>query len=296
MTITPPASITESATRFALQEGRPFPNEGLTVRQICEATLSAGFAPIVVRGKSLHHDKLQIYAYAKSGFSPVLALYPFNGERDGHAVCCVGINSGKAKPQSDPESEFREMSSGLDGLYIHDDRLGPYAYANLSPWTDSKSRAIRTFVSIEWPDKKPYDDWLLHAIIVPVPPKLRLTVSRLRRVGLVVAQAIGEGLSDRCTTLDCTFAGSQKYAERVYEFGLSSDGLYRAVCGTALSRYIGLIEIAGRNGPTLDIVVDSTEKNSEASVLACIRRSGCPSDQLKLFHRVSRWLGVNGIL
>ena len=296
MTISSPASITESATRYALQEGRPFPNEGLTVRQMCEATLSAGFSPIVVHGKSLDDDRLQIYGYAKSGFAPVLALLPINGGGSGHAVCCVGVKSGKAKPQYNPEYKFRELPSGLEGLYIHDDRLGPYAYARLSPLTDVKSGEVRTCISIEWPDEIPNESWILHAIIVPVPKKLRLTVSRLRRVGLVVAQAIGEGLSDPFTTLDCTFVGSQKYTERIYEFGLSSDGLYRAVCGTALSRYIGLIEIAGGNGPVLDIVVDSTEKNSEAAVLACIRRSGFPSDQMKLFHSVSRLLGVNGIL
>ena len=293
MTISSPASITESATRYPLQEGRPFPNEGLTVRQICEATLSAGFSPIVIHGKSPDHDRPQIYGYAKSGFAPVLALFPINGERSGHAVCCAGIKSGKAKPQHNPEHKFRELPSGLEALYIHDDRLGPYAYARLSSLTVSGE--VRTCVSIEWPDETPSESWLLHAIIVPVPKKLRLTVSRLRRVGLVVAQAIGEGLSDSYTTLDCTFVRSQKYLERIYKFGLSSEGLYRAVCGTALSRYIGLIEIAGRDGPVLDIAVDSTEQNPEAAVLACIRRSGFPSRRMKLFHNVARHLGVDGI-
>ena len=295
MTISSPASITESATGHALHEGRAFPNEGLTVRQICEATLGAGFSPIVVHGELLDDDRLQIYEYAKSGFAPVLALSPINGDQSGHAVCCVGIRSGNAIPQSDPNYKFRELSSGLEGMYIHDDRLGPYAYARLSSLTDSKSGRIRTCVSIEWPDQKPNESWYLHSIIVPVPKKLRLTVSRLRRVGLIVAQVIGVGLSEQSTTLDCTFVASQRYAERIYRFGLSSDGLYRAVCSTAFSRYIGLIEIAGPNGPVLDIVVDSTEKNSEASVLACIRRSGFPTGRKNLFDRIAKWLGVDGI-
>lgn len=296
MTISSPASITESATRYALQEGRPFPNEGLTVRQICEATLSAGFSPIVVHGESLDQDRLQIHGYAKSGFAPVLALLPIDGEGSGHAVCCVGTRLGRALPQNDPGLQFRELPSGLEGIYMHDDRLGPYAYASLSSLTDPESGDVRTCVSIEWPDTMPNDSWYLHAIIVPVPKKLRLTISRLRRVGLIAAQVIGDGLSDPYTTLDCYFVGSQKYVKGVYEFGLSSDGLNRAVCGTALSRYIGLIEIAGQNGPIMDVVVDSTEKHSEASVLACIRRSGFPESKLNLFHAVARWLGVDGIL
>ena len=295
MTISSPASITESATRYPLQEGRPFPNEGLTVRQICEATLSAGFSPIVVHGQSLEQDKLQISGYANSGFAPVLALLPIESNGGGHAVCCVGIKSGAAKPQSDPNLMFRELPSGLEGLYIHDDRLGPYAYASLSQFTDKNSGRVRTCVSIEWPDEKPDESWLLHAMVVPVPQKLRLTLSRLRPVGLIVAQLMGAQLSNPKTTLDCAFIGSQKYVERIYGFGLSSDGLYRAVCRTSLSRYIGLIAIAAPIGPLLDIVVDTTERNSESAVLACIRRSAFPNDQKQLFERISKQLGVDGI-
>ena len=190
---------------------------------------------------------------------------------------------------------FREASSRLRGLYAHDDRLGPYAFAKLESLTDRESRNIRTSVSIEWPDTKPVESWLLYAIVVPVPQKLRLTLSRLRRVDLFAAQVIGDGLAEPQTTLDCRFELSRTYAERIYKFGLSSEELYRAVCGTVLSRYIGLIEIAGPAGPILDIVIDSTETNSESAVLACIKRSGFPNTQIKLFEAIAKRLGVVGI-
>ena len=155
ITISSPASITESATRYPLQEGRQFPNEGLTVRQICEATRAAGFSPIVIRGGSIADDAIQIFSYARSGFAPVLALLPTKTGDPGHAVCCVGLRKGPPQPQTDPTCKFREASSGLRGLYIHDDRLGPYAYAGLSQLTDTESGKVRTCVSIEWPDAKP---------------------------------------------------------------------------------------------------------------------------------------------
>ena len=294
ITVSSPASITESATRYTLQVGRPFPNEGLTVRQICEATRAAGFSPLVIHGKSIADDALQIFSYARSGFAPVLALIPAEGGGAGHAVCCVGLCNGPPRPQTDITYKFREASSGLRGLYVHDDRLGPYASAELSPLTDRKSGQIHTCVSIEWPDKKPVDSWLLHAIVVPVPQKLRLTLSRLRRVGLYVAEAIGAVLAEPKTTLGCRFELSRTYAKRIYKFGLSSDGLYRAVCGTVLSRYIGLIEIAGPAGPILDIVVDATETNAESAVLACIKRSGFPDTQIPL-EVVAKHLGVVAI-
>ena len=100
---------------------------------------------------------------------------------------------------------------------------------------------------------------------------------------------------ERQTTLDCRFELSRTYAERIYEFDLSNEGLYRAVCGTVLSRYIGLIEITGPDGPILDIVVDSTETNSESATLACIKRSGFPETQIKPLEAISKYLGVVGI-
>ena len=294
ITVSSPASITESATRYPLQEGRPFPNEGLTVRQICEATRAAGFSPLVIRGKSIADDKIQIFSYARSGFASVLALLPFEAGGAGHAVCCVGLREGLPMPQTDTTCMFREASSGLRGLYIHDDRLGPYAFASLSQQTDSQKK-VHTCVSIEWPDAKPVDQWTLHAIVVPVPQKLRLTLSRLRKTGIYVAQVVGELLMDRQTTLDCHFELSYNYVKRIYEFDLSSDGLYRAVCCTVLSRYIGLIEIAGPTGPILDVVVDSTETNSESAVLACIKRSEFPDTKNMLFEAFAKHLGVVGI-
>ena len=295
ITVSSPASITEAATRYPLQEGRSFPNEGLTVRQICEATRAAGFSPLVIQGKSIADDAVQIFSYARSGFAPVLALLATDGGRAGHAVCCVGLRNGPPQPQTDPTRMFREASSRLRGLYIHDDRLGPYAFAGLSQLTDTNSSKVHTCVSIEWPDAKPVEQWFLHAIVVPVPQKLRLTISRLRKVGLYVAHVIGQLFAEPQTTLDCRFELSRTYTKRIYEFALSSQGLYRAVCGTVLSRYIGLIEIAGPAGPLLDVVVDSTETNSESALLACIKRSGFPNTRIRLFEAFAKHLGVIGI-
>ena len=293
MTVSSPASITESATRYTLL-GRPFPNEGLTIRQICEATREAGFSPLVIRSESITDDVSQIFSYSCSGFAPVLALLPTGGGGPGHAVCCVGVRY-EPPPQTDIAHMFREVSGGLRGLYIHDDRLGPYASAELSQLTDTNSGKIHTCVSIEWPDEQPVKSWLLHAIVVPVPQKLRLALSGLQQIGLNIAHAIGVAFAEPQTTLDCRFELSRTYTKRIYEFGLSSEGLYRAVCGTVLSRYIGLIKIAGPSGPILDIVVDSTEANPESAVLACIKRSGFPETQIKVFEAIEKYLGVVGI-
>ena len=296
ITVSSPASITESATRYPLQEGRPFPNEGLTVRQICEATRAAGFSPLVIPGKSIADDALQIFGYTRSGFAPVLALVPTIPGESGHAVCCVGLRIGSIKPQTDLAISFREASTSLTGLYIHDDRLGPYAYAGLTQITDPESGQIRTCISIEWPDDVPNESWLLHALVVPVPQKLRLTISRMRRLGLVIAETIGKAFMEPQTTLDCHFELSRNYTKRLYTFGLFDNGLYQAICETVLSRYIGLIEITGPAGPIVDIVVDTTEANPESAALACIRRSACPSSKANVLEAIARHLGLIAIV
>lgn len=267
-----PASITEAATRYPLQEGRPFPSEGLTVRQLCEATRAAGFSPIVIRGTNLMNDRLQLLSYLDSSLSPVLALISTKDGATGHAVAAVGYRAGDLPPRTDPSLSFQDWSNCLRGVYIHDDRLGPYAFAELSPLTDSRSGVVRTRVAIEWPDKTPDVDWFLYAMVIPVPLKLRLTATRMRHVGLFAAETLGVALKEPRTTLHCRYEPARRYTSRCYEFGLSSDGLYALTCQTALSRLVGIAEIAGPDGPLMDLLLDTTEASAEPAVIACVKR------------------------
>ncbi len=290
-----PAAITEAATRYPLQEGRPFPTEGLTVRQICEATRYAGFSPLVIRGVDLVSDQRQIFSYLRSGFSPVLGLISKKDGSPGHAVCGVGLRGGSAVPNSDPKLTFRDAATAMRGLYIHDDRLGPYAFAELSPLTDPKTHAVRTRVTIEWPDKASGDEWLIHAIVIPVPQKLRLTVTRLRRIGLLAAQTIGDAFSERQTTLECRYELACSYVTRAYTFGLSDEGMYAIACQTPLSRIVGVIEISGPSGPIIDLLLDTTEANPEPAVLACIKRAALQKED-NLLRALAKYFGAKPIL
>jgi hypothetical protein len=292
--VSSPASITEAATRYPLQEGRPFPTEGLTLRQICEATRASGFSPLVIRGKKPEDDRSQIFSYAESGFSPVLALQSTTDGSPGHAVCAVGMRLGGTAPQTDPALRFREASTALLGLYIHDDRLGPYAFAQLFSHTDSRTGSIRTGVAIEWPDKTADQLWLLHAIVVPVPQKLRLSITRLRRVGLQAAQVIGQAFNEPQTTLNCRYDLGRRYVAKAYSFGLSEDGIYELACKTPLSRFVGLIEISIPTGPALDLVLDTTETNPEPAVLVCIKRHAMKGND-PLLRAIASYFGTRTI-
>lgn len=290
-----PATITEAATRYPLQEGRPFPTEGLTVRQICEATRAAGFSPLVIRSTNVPEDRLQIFSYVRSGFSPVLGLISTRDGSPGHAVCGVGLRCGEIEPRTNPGFAFRDASTALRGLYIHDDRLGPYAFAELSPLTDRRTGVVRTRVAIEWPDKTPDEEWLLHAIVVPVPQKLRLTITRIRRIGLLAAEAVGVALPEPQTTLECHYDFARRYITNAYTFGLSDQGMYALACQTPLSRLVGVIEIAGPGGPLVDVLLDTTEANPEPAVLACVKRSALGNED-DLLRALARYFGAKPIL
>ena len=266
-----PAEITEAAARYFLPGGRSLPSEGLTVHQICEATRAAGLAPMLMRSVSPALDRAQLFAYAMSGLAPVLAIQP-QGVPDGHAVCAVGMKLGDVEPQTDPALHYRDASTAMKGLYVHDDRLGPYARAELHPHTDGSS--IRTGVRIET------EVSTLAALIVPVPVKLRLSVTRMRALGMAVAEAAGHRLFpefNRQVTLNCLYKQAPTHKGEARGFGLSADGLYKLACGIVLSRYIGVIQISGPPGPLFDVILDATETRANPSALACVKREGLPA-------------------
>lgn len=286
-----PAQITEGASRFILAGGRALPSEGLNLHQICEATREVGFAPLLVRSVDLAHDKAQLHGYIASGFAPVLAIKPLVGE--GHAVCGVGVKLGATVPQTDPAHLFRDASSAVVAAYIHDDRLGPYACAELNPYTDDKQH-ITTSITLHWPDRKPAPDfYTLFAIIVPLPVKIRLTITRMRAVGFGIAQAVATIFPklQRELTLNCRFTSSPRYLENSYSYGLSRTGIHQLVSETTMPRYLGLIELTFNNKNFCDVLIDSTEALVNGAVLSWVRRSPLTSEENRQLGSLAKNLG-----
>ncbi|MBI3797640.1 MAG: hypothetical protein HY268_11835 [Deltaproteobacteria bacterium] len=288
------AQITEAATRYFLPGGRSLPSEGLSRDQICEATRAAGLAPLLIPSVSPEIDRAQLFAYVISGFAPVIVIQPLDAT-DGHAVCAVGVEVGGVAPQTDPALHYRDASTAMLGVYIHDDRLGPYAPADLYPHTVGQT--ICTGFRIRWPGKKAIeaDHWILTDLIVPVPVKLRLPVTRMRKLGMAVAEATGSELIpefDRSVTLNCVYRQAQAYRQAAMGFGLTDGGLYKVACELVLSRYIGVIEISGPPGALFDILVDATETNANPAVLACIKREALPASAESKIRAIATRLGA----
>jgi hypothetical protein len=269
-----PSEITEAASRYLLADGRAMPSEGLRVEQICEATRAAGLAPLVVRSLSPDEDRAQLSGYVRSGFAPVLAV---NIAGTGHAVCCVGLKLGHLLPQTDPDLHFRDAASRIRGIYAHDDRLGPYASVQIHSRTTSTG--VRTGLLIRWPDGVEEKDALLHSMVVPLPPKIRLSVTRMRALGLTIAAFAGKSIPGfgRNLTLDTRYELGVDYKRRAFAFGLSGDGLFQLQCELAMSRYLGLIEITTPDEPLLDVLLDTTEAGANPFVLAYVQHRAMPS-------------------
>lgn len=278
LSIPTPADITEAASRYLLVGGRPLPSEGLTVHQMCEAIRTAGLAPLFVPSIEFGSDRAQLFSYLRSGFTPVLAIQSLEGG-GGHAVCAVGFKRGDIAPQTNPKLNFRDASTSLLGLYIHDDRLGPYALADLFPWT-LENRDIRTALRISWPDKVDFENAVLSSFVVPVPTKLRLTVTRMRELGLRLADMAGQLYPqfDKNVTLSTKYVKGTTYQSESTGFGLSDEGLYKLTCGTPLSRYVGVIEITVPAGALFDVILDATETNANPAALVWVRRQMMPAE------------------
>ncbi|MDE2823740.1 MAG: hypothetical protein OXK79_09575 [Chloroflexota bacterium] len=286
-----PAQITEAATRYYLPGGRALPSEGLTVNQLCEAIRAGGLAPIVIPTTSPEIDRGQLLGYIRSGLAPVLAVETLS-TGEGHAVCAVGVKVGAVKPQTDMSLAYRDGATALQGLYLHDDRLGPYASADIYNLTDPKSGFIRTALRIRWPGSEDEaDHLLLRAIVVPAPAKIRLTVTRMRSLGLPIADATGVLLA-RTVDMNCRYDVASSYRARAFQFDLTDDGAYLLSHALVLSRYIGLIELSDDEGPLMDILLDSTETVANPSVLACVVRRSLDADAEETLAHLSQQLAA----
>ena len=267
-----PAAITEAASRYVLTGGRALPSEGLDFHQLCEAVRASGLAPVFLSSVSPSVDKVHLATYLQSGLPVLLGIEPF-GEGVGHALCGVGLRLGDVDPRTNPEVGYVDGATAVEGIYVHDDRLGPYASAELK-WTTLEGSVVTT-LELRWPDNQPVEEWRLLGMVIPVPMKLRLSSGRLRAVAHEITEVVAritprvEGLEVRTR-----FCQGTAYRASALGFDLSLDGLLKFMHDTILSRYVGVIELMAGDGPVVDVILDATETTPNPAILAIVRREG----------------------
>ncbi len=296
-----PADITQAASRYLMMSGRTLPSEGLAIQQICEAIRDAGLAPVLVRATTTAVDKGVLDTFLRSGFPVVLAVIPERtaaGEA-GHAICAVGAKIADLEPQTNPNLAYRDGATALKAVYVHDDRLGPYAVARLAPLTVPGSKDAQTNLVIKWPLADIDEEAVrLHSMIIPMPVKVRLPVTRLRRLGHIVAQALGDALPEFHGELamTCRYVRATTYARRIVQSNISAEGIETVIGNLALSRYLGVIELHARERAVVDVLLDCTEAVESPSVIAIVLRSRASAATASTLQRLAGVLGAGVIL
>jgi hypothetical protein len=145
--------------------------DAATSRDACSREVTYAFTRPEVFVATLH-------TYLLSGIPMVLAL---RGDGGGHAVTAVGFQmSGSEHPALQTSVPVR--SSRLTKLYVHDDRLGPYARAMIEPYSYRNKKKKVSFEGLSFEiefDGVGAERWLIDTAIAPVYPKLRLPVASL---------------------------------------------------------------------------------------------------------------------
>lgn len=279
-----PSAISEAASRYSLPLGRPLPSPGLTVEQICEALRHFEFPPEVLDPReNFSFFKLRLQIYLRSGIPVILAVMTENG---GHAVTLVGYKSevprklylrskredsllgAQANPsEEDPLEEADRLlllNLDFDHVYLHDDRLGPYAVARLAEETAVDPDGPRLMLKLELPDGS-CEDLEVSLAIVPLYPKLRSAAGELFETAFDLLPLIREYFAEPADELavDIFFERSGRYLSDLYRLSASPDRLPGFLRKIALSRYVGVIRWYLNGEPILDTVWDTTDQLRE---------------------------------
>jgi hypothetical protein len=264
-----PAEISEAAIHNSRASGRSMlaPNTGLTIQQLCQATRAFGFTPETVSAFTRPEIvTAAVHTYLLSGIPVVILL---RGSGIAHAVTAAGF---QMSPSQHPslQASVPVRSARMTKLYVHDDRLGPYARAFLEPFAHPAAGEGLIF---ETDFEGAAERWIVDTAFAPVYPKLRLPVQSLiqlaeHKAGLVEL-AVGAQLAPKLS-VDFRYQRAGEYVARLAGRGADPETASTFVRTVALSRwcaverwYLGEEEVFEFLYDTTDIVRDVRTQSRE---------------------------------
>lgn len=291
-----PAEISEAATirsRGPLRSILPV-NHGMTVAELTDATRAFGYTPEVLSAHARPElFVLALHTYLQSGIPVVLAL---RGDDAGHAVTAAGFQLSSEHP--DLHSAVNLRSAGVRKIYVHDDRLGPYARAYIEPF---KMPTSGNFIEglrfeIEFGGGAS-ENWLLDCAVVPMYPKVRLNVSSMLQLAVLHSGSM-EGV------VGSTLAKDLRVDLRYQRSGDFLAGLSGRVAASpastflqrvALSRWCAVIRWSLGATSVAELVFDTTDvvRDAEAQSRELLRGIvACDPRHVTALQSVGRALGV----
>jgi hypothetical protein len=277
-----PAQITAGASRFALPFGRSMPSEGLSLDQMCQAIHGLGVAPNLVRVTSFATARSILHVAGLSGIAPILVIQrPKTLSR--HAITAAGIKLRRNHADPKEGTVLDDLSKDLMGLYIHDDRVGPYVRTRLEEHevklSDDAGNAKVPFVVIERRDRDE-EEWLLTHLLMPVHGKIRTSVVQLVQFsaafGTFAHAALSAlGAKRAPVSISTRIARGHIYIEGFLtdSFGESNERRTRFFTSIRMSRYVGVTRMEVPTIGVYDVLVDTTGTARNAHCLGIICRS-----------------------
>lgn len=266
-----PFAVTEAATRHWLSD-RIFPAaSGLKNEQILEAIRQFGYAPLLFEPKlKTELFALAVKCYLRSNI-PVILKIQYENNEVAHAVTLVGFKECESviRYRETGWDSFSLNSRGLNRLYIHDDRLGPYARAEWRFCPDG-------FIRLKFlPGEAGYEDFcqeaLVEAAMVPLYPKIRLSAQDL--VGFagellpMFRMIVGADSRDNLN-IDLCFCLAGECLEFLYKSHIPATRFAAFSRQAVLSRYVGLITYFVADQVVAYIICDSTDMHRGAPAAA----------------------------
>lgn len=256
-----PAQITALASQNNLPYGRPMPSEGLSLGQMCQAIQAVGVSPAVIKLEDFKTAGFYLHAAARSGMAPILVIA--RGDLR-HAVTVAGVKI-KTNAQHDFVEGIDDASIALEGLYVHDDRMGPYLQGEFVKIVVKEKDKEKERAGLRLGRENPVE-WVITHVLLAVHPKIRLSLKGLRDAGIEFAkttQALVQAFFKEPKpeiTLETRVVRGFKYVEELIadapvEKVELAETLSRKV---AMPRYVGLVRLTSAKLGIIDLLVDTT--------------------------------------
>ena len=269
-----PLAVTVAATKN-LALGRAFPAaKGLERSQLLEAIRHVGYAPDVISADEPQLFQHVLKCYVRSGIPVILNVFRREWD-DNHAVTVVGFREG-ADEEGVAEIDYRSegisfglRTRGLERVYVHDDRFGPYARMTWGHPEGGGSLPQLQFA----PYELGYDEFKAPVTVqeayAPLYPKLRMGATDLvlfaSQVLPLVRQLAGGTARDRLN-VDLRFVLSGRYRREAHRLPLAAERRNEVLSALNLPRYVGLIRFSIAGEWFLDVVCDTTDIPRESPV------------------------------